>query len=140
MKIGFRTVGVGSGVYTTLMDALNGDTLDPWKPSYKAKVRTEDLAGNVASVFIQSLGNIVVSISLREVNVNYADAGSALAASRTVPTSLLSSINNLKVTEGSEAQYFPNAVCSSCEALVQGSNVTYTMDFTTAMVTAIEQP
>lgn len=123
------------------MDMTAGDTVEPWEPQHRANVQTDTLAGNAlagGSVKIKPQGNIECSLPLHSMVVTFATAALALTASRTVATALLNNQVNLKVTEGAEVQYFPNAVCRSLRANVQGASVIFNMDFSTQMVTAVE--
>lgn len=140
MKIEYKISGSG-GDYSTLVDESAGGTVEPWEPSYSAKNQIEDLASNVgqgASVFTNNLGNIRCSLSLRKVCVLYPTLDAAMAASRTVPSAFLGQLLNLKVTQGSEIQFFPNCVTNSMKPNVQGANVEYSIELVSKMVTNIE--
>lgn len=140
MVISYRAVGSSAG-YVTLFDMTRGDTLEPWNPQYRANVQVNDLASNTlpgASQKIKMQGNIVCQLPLHNMTITYLDAQTALAASRTIPGTLLNNQVNLRVVEGSETQYFPNAVCHSILPNVQGASVTFSMEFTTQMVTNVE--
>ena len=140
MNIEYKVSG-GAGGYVVLMDTSLGHTIEPWEPSYAAQGQFEQLVRNIASgasVYTNALGNIRCSLPLHAMNIVYSDLKSALAASRTVPAAFLNSILVLKVTEGSEVQYFPGAVATAVKANVQGCSVTYNMDLTAKMVTATE--
>lgn len=140
MKIEYRQVGSASG-YTTLIDTSNGDTIEPWEPSYRQNLQIDNLAGNTTvggSVKIKQQGNIECTLSMRNVAVTYVSAQAALAATRTVPTALLNSLVNIKVTQGTEVQYFPSASCGHIRPSLQGCTVVYNIDFVSKMVTAVE--
>ena len=135
MVISYKTVGGSS--YTSWIDTSNGDTIEPWEPSYSAKPQIEELAQNFgqgSSVFTYTLGNIKCSLPLKSVCVTYASLDAALAASRTVPTTFLNNYIHLQVTQGTETQYFPYAVCTSFKCNVQGASVVYDVELTSRMV------
>lgn len=139
MKIEYRAVG-GSGGYTLLMDESAGGTLETFKPRgsiAKQNVALAAMPGQVTSSYKQPLGNVTESIPLKFNNV-YTSRALALAACRTVKLGILTNKTNLKVTEGSEIQFYPNAICATCEPEIQGQSVTFTMAFEADLVTATE--
>lgn len=139
MKIEYKVVG--GSTWVTLMDVTAGDTIEPWEPSYGTHARVEELASNVAqgaSVFTGVLGNIRCDLPLRQMCKTYSTLAACLAASRTIPATFMNAQVHLKVTEGSEVQYFPYAVCSKCKPNVQGASLILDMDLITAMVTATD--
>lgn len=122
------------------MDEGAGGVVKDYKPRATASKQNVPLAtapGQISSSYKQILGNITETLDL-EVNVFYATRSLALAGARTLKTALVTIKNNLKVTETGEIQFYPNAICPTCSANVEGQTVTFSMQFECDLVTTTE--
>lgn len=147
MKIEYRVVG-DTGGYQTLVDEGVGGVFKEFKVRgsiAKQNVALATSASQISSTYKQPFGNVTENFTL-EVSNNYTtggvgDRGLALQNARSTKQAFLTSKNNLKVSELSgtgEVQWYPNAVCASCEFVITGCEVTFTFQFEADLVTETE--
>jgi hypothetical protein len=138
MKISYQAVG--GSTYTTLVDESAGGVVVDWKPKGTVTIQRDALAvptGSASSQFRQPMGNVTQTLPL-VLQVFYADRGAALAAIQVVTAALLTAKNHLQVSEPTGTAttlYYPNAVCTSLDADLNGSTVQYRLNFETDLVT-----
>ncbi len=114
--------------YATLVDESTGGVIKRFNPTATVNaVQTENLAAmptQQTAQFRQPVGNISETLEL-EVAVTYASRQAAVAASRTVITSIIGLTLFWQVTEGTEVQKFKNGTVKKLNRDVQGATVTY---------------
>ena len=138
MKISYKTIGGSS--YTTLVDESTGGVVADWTPKGAIAIQRDPLAvptGASNSTFRQPMGNVTQTLPI-VIQVFYLDRGAALAAIQTLTTALLTSKNHLQINEPTGTAtmlYYPNAVCTSLDADLNGSTVQYRLNFETDLVT-----
>lgn len=118
-----------SGTWTTITDEANGGTCEDFSPTQSQDNLVAPLAsdGTVGSQFTKYLGNSLEALMF-ECHNTYASRTLALAAVRTLMDNFKTTVH-LRVTEGSEVQYYPNAVLDSMTRRLGGVGVTFTMHF-----------
>lgn len=139
MQLAYKIPGL-AGTWIVLADASSGAFIKEWKPRASGQVQKENVAvqpGQIANSLRQPFGNLRETIPLY-LDVSYATAAAAQVAARTVATAFMGSAVHLKLTEGTETQYFPNGTTDSFETLVAGCNVVYVFTIETNFVTTIE--
>jgi hypothetical protein len=132
---------VGGSSYTTLCDdSLGTNVMQDWKPKGAIAVQRDPLAvpaGSANSSFRQPMGNVTQTLPLL-IWITYTDRGLALAAIQILTSALLTVKNHLQVNEptGTPATlYYPNAVCTSLDADLNGVTVQYKMNFESDLAT-----
>jgi hypothetical protein len=137
IKVEYRAVGA-VGTYTTLADFTA--TVREFKPAISQHVQSEELpaaANQQTSRFRQIIGNQTVSFPL-DITQSYASETAASAAARTNVTNLMAGKVNLKVTKGTDVEYYPNAACKGITPDFRGATIQYVLNFETDLVTASE--
>ena len=138
MKISYQAVGTST--YIILVDEALGGVIADWKPKGSVTIQRDALAvptGSASSQFRQPMGNVTQTIPV-VVQMFYLDRGAALAAIQTLTTALLAVKNHLQVSEPTGTAttlYYPNAVCTSFDAELNGITVQYRLNFETDLVT-----
>jgi hypothetical protein len=133
MKIEYRPIGTTG--YTVLFDEAAGAVaLSEFQPSFRQVNQREPLylSGNE---FRQPLGNVTCSQPLA-FNIAYASRDACLASVRTINAAFVNKLNHLKVTQGAEIQYYPNAVVEEYRSKLSGSSADHFLSLTTDNVTA----
>jgi hypothetical protein len=137
VKIEYRTVGAG-GDYTTLADATG--TVKEFKPAVTQHVQSEELAAAAnqqSARFRQPIGNQTVTFTL-DITQPYDSEDTASSTARTHVSNLMAGKVNLKVTKGTDVEYYPNAACKGITPDFRGATIQYVLNFETDLVTASE--
>jgi hypothetical protein len=134
MMIGYRLTSSSGTDYTPLFDEELGDVLEQFPPSFAPVNQIEPLLG-ATNQFAEPRGNIRCSFTLN-VTMTYASADDALRSIRTPWSELLNAKFHLKVTQGEEEQYYPNAVATGYSPAWFGLTVIHSMSFSTDTVTS----
>ena len=139
MQLSYKIPGSTSD-WIVLADASAGAFIKEWKPRASGQVQKQNVAvvpGQIANSQRQPLGNLKENIPLY-LDVSYADAKTAQATARTTKTTFMGSAVHLRLTEGTEKQYYTNGTTDSFETLVAGCNVVYNFSVETDFVTTTE--
>jgi hypothetical protein len=139
MQLAYKIPG-GAGEWIVLADASAGAYIKEWKPRASGQVQKQNVAvvpGQIANSQRQPLGNLKETIPLY-LDVSYASAAAAQVAARTNKTAFMGNVVHLRLTEGTETQYYPNGTTDSFESLVAGCNVVYNFTIETDFVTTSE--
>jgi hypothetical protein len=139
MQLSYKIPG-GAGGWIVLADASAGAFIKEWKPRASGQVQKQNVAvvpGQIANSQRQPLGNLKETIPLY-LDVSYTDAKTAQATARTNKTAFMGNRVHLKLTEGTETQYYANGTTDSFETLVAGCNVVYNFTIETDFVTTAE--
>ena len=134
MKIEYRTAGAG-GAYTSLYDESLGEVSPTYEASFTEKLELSPGFGAGSQGIIPN-GNTLVSLSipLSKIYDTYALAKAGIRTIRQLKGLRL----NLKVTEGTDVDYWPSATLQSMTAKLNGRAVDYVLTFSTQDVTAVE--
>ena len=144
MKVSYKLVGVGG--YTTLFD-LSAAPVSPVKgrpvlrefaPAFTPGIQAEPLAGG-PSQFREPRSNVACRLVL-SFNIEYVSAQAALASIRQFAdvasaSRLLDVKLHLKVEEGGEVDYYPNAAVSNYAAALMSVSCDHAFDFSSDNVT-----
>ena len=139
MQLAYKIPGVAGG-WIVLADASAGAFIKEWKPRASGQVQKQNVAvvpGQIANSQRQPFGNLKETIPLY-LDVSYADAKTAQVQARTKKTVFMGNSVHLRLTEGTETQYYPNGTTDSFETLVAGCNVVYNFTIETDFVTTAE--
>lgn len=139
MQLAYKIPG-STGDWIVLADASAGAFIKEWKPRASGQVQKQNVAvvpGQIANSQRQPLGNLKETIPLY-LDVSYTDAPTAQATARTNKTAFMGNVVHLRLTEGTEIQYYPNGTTDSFESLVAGCNVVYNFTIETDFVTTAE--
>ena len=140
MKLEYRAIG-STGSYSVLANSTAGDVVKEWQPdSSLNSVQRENLAAAVGqnnNSYRQPLGNISTKISL-DLTVTKASETTASAFGAATQIALLGGKNHLKVTLGTDVEFYPNAVCSKCKARYLGATVEFQIELESDLVTSTE--
>ena len=126
--------------WIVLADASAGAFIKEWKPRASGQVQKQNVAvtpGQIANSQRQPLGNLKETIPLY-LDVSYATNAAAQVAARTNKAAFMGNVVHLRLTEGTETQYYPNGTTDSFESLVAGCNVVYNFTIETDFVTTAE--
>ena len=131
MKISYTTAHT---TYVTLADESDRTaTCEVLSPSFTAQVQAEPLF-RAATPALFTRGNAQCALAV-VVTMPYATRALALASIRTLRGILAASLH-LKVEEGTEVQYYPNAVCSGYAPTLRGVTVEHHISWITQDVTS----
>ena len=135
MKVDYKIVGAAGG-YTTLFDESAGDASPTFKPTFKDSVMSSPGFG-AASQGQTPMLDTEVTLEIPLVRV-YTSAANAKAAIRALRGALKGLRLNLRVTQGTDIDYYPSAVLESLSASLEGSTVVYSLQFKSQDVTGTE--
>lgn len=138
LKLEYREVGfVGS--YSLLADV--SDVVKEWNPDVSLNsVQREDLAqtpGQKAPAYRQPLGNIVTRLQM-DISATKTTLELASQFARETTIALLGTKVNLKMTKGTDVEFYPNAVFSRCAHRNGGATVEFNLSAESDLVTADE--
>ena len=146
MQISYKQLSGGS--YAVIIDTTAAPTsfdtnatgtsaLVAFSPQFKPSTQKQDLASPQTTPSTPSFraprGNITTTLNF-SFNVPYGSLANAIAAIRTY-SALLNTQWHLRVVEGSETQYYPNAIMDDYGAEVQGASVLHRMVWISDLVT-----
>lgn len=137
MKISYRTTATGSG-YVVLLDETQGaNILSEFHPKFTS-IFSKDAMFGQTSQMRRPQGNITCQLQL---NWDQQYASRALALKSVRDMAALRNVSlHLKVEEGSETQYYPNATSDDFDSKLNGVSATHTGTFTTDEVTPTAPP
>lgn len=131
MKISYTT---GHSSYTPLADESDRSaTCEVLSPSFRSLAQVDPLF-RAASPAIFGRGNAECSLSV-VLTMPYSTRAAALASLRSMRGILASSLH-LKVEDGTEVQYYPQAVCTQYTPTLRGLCIEHAITWTTQDVTA----
>lgn len=133
MKISYKPTTGGS--YTTLVDEGAGDVLGPSSKSHVQALVQEEGLFRSDSRFRAGRQNFVVSMPLQYI-VTYSTRKDCITARRTLGASLCGTKVHLKIEEGTEVQYMPNAVSATFSFEPLGVSAIHGFEFVGDMITA----
>ena len=129
-----------TGGWIILADAAAGAFIKEWRPRASGHVQKSNVAvvpGQITNSQRQPLGNLKETIPLY-LDVSYASPAAAQAAARLTKTAFMGNVVHLRLTEGTETQYYPNGTTDSFESLVSGWNAIYNFTLEADFVTTIQ--
>ena len=138
VKIEYKIAG-GAGGYTVLADT--SDTVKDFRPQTEVGAMQRDTldadAGSQGAEFRAARGNISVKLDL-EITKTYGTEDLASAGARANTVAFISKKLTLKVTKGSDVEYYPKATCSKFGLEYKGATIEMAIALETDLVTASE--
>ena len=134
MNIATKPAGQTTGDYATLIDDTQGGVIAETRWKGAAKMQEEALCappGATNAQFRQPVGNVSGVLPVKGWNISYASLDAALAATQAVPAAVLGTKVHIRITVGGVVVYYPNAVATSMETLMEGGTVTFDGSFAT---------
>ncbi len=131
MKISYKLASGGS--YTVLGDESSRSALlEDFKPAFQPQNQNEPLF-RASNTFKAARGNMGASLAM-VISVPYSTRAAAKAGARTLKAAFAAQVH-LKVEEGADAEYYPNALLAGFVPVFAGVTVRYQLQFLTDDVT-----